>query len=327
MNNIGVYKNFILCMGLTPAIICMLLCCIFTDAAVLYICSIASLLHAGYWFFFPNDFEYNTLSLHTAVSLTLLAIAKALGGEAILPEGSVPLTLEILIFCFSVLYLLTASYYGKFFAHFGHLTEMNNYWATMSVIIASLVHFLILAVLYAFLHPFSDKMLFFLTGLIPPVVYLAAIRLNYSYISQCMKEVKSIPMLRVAAVCNGKVYVVPVPNDREYWDLPMKDICHGGQDKVNETLARIRETYQANLSDKPDFRFSLKYLFDTPFGSPVTILLYILPLKDESDIHFEGGRFVSPTEIVEDTDKRFCLFLKEEAEHLETVVEMWKTFQ
>ena len=280
-----------------------------------------------YRFLHPNDFEYNTLLLHTTFSLTVLAVARAIGGEWMVPEGSVPLTLEILILCLSVLYLLTASYYGRFFSRFGHLTGVNNYWATMAVIVASLLHLFIIAAVYAFFHPLSTKLLFFLTNLAPPLAYLVAIRLNFYYISRCMQEVKSIPMLRVAAICNGKVYVVPVPGEKKYWDFPMREICFGEKNAVKESLARIKERYQQNLNVKPDFRFSLKYLFQTPFGSPVTILLYILPLKDESDIHFEGGRFVTPAEIAGDTDKQFSLFLKKEAEHLNLVTEIWKEHQ
>ncbi len=327
MRKARVYKDFILCTGLIPAIICMILCCILTDAAVLYICSIASLVYAAYRFFHPDVLEYNTLSLHTALVLATLAAAKVLGGDWILPEDTVPLTLEILIFSLSILYLLTASYYSRFFTKLNHLTGVNNYWATMVVIIASLIHLFIFAVIYAFCHPLSDKLHFFLTSLAPPLTYLAAIRLNYYYIGRCMQEVKSIPILRVAAVCNGKVYVTPMQGEKLYWDYPMRDVCLDSKDPVKACLTHIRKKYQENLSQDPDFRFSLKYLFETPFGSSVNVLLYILPLKDEGDIHFEGGRFVAPSEIARDTDKQFSLFLKKEAEHLDMAVEMWKDYQ
>ena len=55
-------------------------------------------------------------------------------------------------------------------------------------------------------------------------------------------------------------------------------------------------------------------------------LLYILPLDNENQIHFEGGKFVSPEEIEAD-EHNYSSFLKEEIEHLDVVAQMWKEFK
>ena len=62
---------------------------------------------------------------------------------------------------------------------------------------------------------------------------------------------------------------------------------------------------------------------DTSMGIP---LLYILPLDNENQIHFEGGKFVSPEEIEAD-EHNYSSFLKEEIEHLDVVAQMWKEFK
>ncbi len=327
MRNIRLYKDFVLCTGLVPVIVCMVLCAFFPDTIILYICSIIALVRCALQFFRPDRLEFNTLSLHAAFSLTVLAAANAVGGNTLLPEDSVPITLEILMLCLSLLYLLTASYYGRLLDKFGFNTGMNNYWATLSVIIPSFAHLLLLGIIYAVFEPLSDKWAYFLVCFTPPLAYIAAIRMNFSAIGRCMEDVGAMPIIRVAAVCNGKVYVTPASKEKEYMDFPIQEVCLAPNGTTDPSIRRIQEKYQPHLKEKAELRFSLKYLFDTPFGTSVTILLYVLPLKDEGDIHFEGGRFVTPTEIAADTNKRFSLFLKKEAEHLETVTEMWRDYQ
>ncbi len=324
MRNIRIYKDFVLCTALVPVIVCMVLCTFSPDTIILYACSIFALAHCIYRFLRLDKLEYNTLSLHAAFSLTTLAVAKVIGGHSVLPEDSIPITLEILMLSLSLLYLLTASYYSKLLGRFGFNVGMNNYWATLSVIVPSFFHLLLLGITYAIFEPLSDKWAYILVCFTPPLAYLAAIRMNFAAIGRCMEDVGTMPIIRVAAVCNGKVYVAPASSEKAYFDFPIQEVCFAEKDTINHSLRRIREKYQGNLKGKAELRFSLKYLFDTPFGTPVTILLYILPLKDENDIHFEGGRFVAPKEIAEDTNKQFSLFLKKEAEHLEMVTEMWK---
>ena len=74
-------------------------------------------------------------------------------------------------------------------------------------------------------------------------------------------------------------------------------------------------------------RFSLKHIISSSKGaSSKTVLLYILPLDNENQIHFEGGKFVSPEEIEAD-EHNYSSFLKEEIEHLDVVAQMWKEFK
>ncbi len=327
MRDIRIYKDFVLCTGLMPIIVGMVLCAFFPDTIILYICSIIALARCAFQFFRPDRLEFNTLSLHAAFSLTALAVAKTIGGNGWLPEDSVPITLEILMLCLSLLYLLTASYYSRFLGKFGFNVGINNYWATLSVIAPTFIHLFLLGIIYAVFESLSDNWAHFLVCFTPPLAYIAAIRMNFSAMNRCMKDVGTTPIIRVAAVCNGKVYVTPASNEKDYMDFPIQEVCLAPHTTIEHTIRHIQEKYQPHLKEKADLRFSLKYLFDTPFGTSVTVLLYVLPLKDESDIHFEDGRFVSPAEITEDTDKRFSLFLKKEAEHLEMVVEMWKTYQ
>ena len=61
-------------------------------------------------------------------------------------------------------------------------------------------------------------------------------------------------------------------------------------------------------------------------GVKKTIMLYILPLNDEEQIHFTGGKFVTPEEI-EMNSAQYSSFLKEEVDHLNIVAQMWEEFK
>ena len=50
------------------------------------------------------------------------------------------------------------------------------------------------------------------------------------------------------------------------------------------------------------------------------------PVSVLNQIHFEGGKFVSPEEIEAD-EHNYSSFLKEEIEHLDVVAQMWKEFK
>ena len=55
-------------------------------------------------------------------------------------------------------------------------------------------------------------------------------------------------------------------------------------------------------------------------------MLYILPLNDEEQIHFTGGKFITPEEI-EMNSAQYSSFLKEEIDHLNIVTQMWEEFK
>lgn len=55
-------------------------------------------------------------------------------------------------------------------------------------------------------------------------------------------------------------------------------------------------------------------------------MLYVLPLNNENQIHFSGGKFVTPKEI-EAGSAQYSSFLKEEIDHLNIVVQMWEEFK
>ena len=81
-----------------------------------------------------------------------------------------------------------------------------------------------------------------------------------------------------------------------------------------------------NIANLLSRRFSLKHLVKETNGVKKIIMLYILPLNDEEQIHFTGGKFVTPEEI-EMNSAQYSSFLKEEVDHLNIVAQMWEEFK
>ena len=96
---------------------------------------------------------------------------------------------------------------------------------------------------------------------------------------------------------------------------------------IDSYAKEIEKKYSRYIDGNTLPRFSLKHIISSSKGaSSKTVLLYILPLDNENQIHFEGGKFVSPEEI-EANEHNYSSFLKEEIEHLDVVAQMWKEFK
>ena len=110
-------------------------------------------------------------------------------------------------------------------------------------------------------------------------------------------------------------------------DIPMEDYIYACKTDTDKYAKEIEKKYSRYIDGNTLPRFSLKHIISSSKGaSSKTVLLYILPLDNENQIHFEGGKFVSPEEIEAD-EHNYSSFLKEEIEHLDVVAQMWKEFK
>lgn len=100
MKSLLEYKNLIMSTGLIPAIVCMIFCIFFQDAVVLYVCSLASIIYILYRLVKPPVYQPNLVLLHGTLALIIASIIKGISGDMLIPDRTVPITLEILILCF-----------------------------------------------------------------------------------------------------------------------------------------------------------------------------------------------------------------------------------
>lgn len=329
MKSLLEYKNLIMSTGLIPTIICMILCIFFSDAAVLYVCSLASIIYILYRLVKPPVYQPNLVLLHGTLALIIASVIKSIGGNVLIPDGTVPITLEILILCFSLLYLMAPIVYTRIFTYFHYKISILNYWATQIIALLSGIHLFISCIIFLFFSPLSYNMLYVMTHIVPPLIYIICIFVNDVFVKTVSRTYKKMPFLRIAPICNGKIYVAPRSQQGEEpgkLDIPMEEYIYAPKTDIDKFAREVERKYSNNLTGQLEPRFSLKHLTKADNGTQKTVLLYVLPLNDESQIHFTGGKFVTPKDIEADSSQ-YSSFLKEEMDHLNVAAQMWEEYK
>ena len=133
-------------------------------------------------------------------------------------------------------------------------------------------------------------------------------------------------IIRIAPVCNGKIYVTPHTSNKEaspYWDLPIEEQVEHFSPQSEKAIRKVKERYSAHLRTTPLPRFSVKY--QSAIHNGQTVYLYILPLSQENEIKFHHGQFVSAEEMTCQR-KQYSANLNKERELLAMAAELWKDF-
>lgn len=329
MRPLSIHPNFIMSNGLIPTIACMILCIFLPDAYVLYTCTIASAACIVYRLFNPPLYRPNLVLFHGTLALTIASIIKGIGGDALIPDRTVPITLEILIFSLSLLYLIVPDLYSKFFSHFRYKISILNYWATQVIAALTGIHLLSVCLIYLLFNPLPHTTLYVLCHIVPPVVYALCIVVNFEFISMISANHKKMPFLRIAPICNGKIYVVPrgmQSDEPGKLDIPMEDYIYICKTNTDEYAKEVERKYRRYIDADTAPRFSLKHIVKATSGCSKTVFLYILPLDNESQIHFAGGKFITPEEV-EANGSKYSTFLNEEISHLHLATQIWQEFK
>lgn len=146
-----------------------------------------------------------------------------------------------------------------------------------------------------------------------------------------MKSSVNIPhreqfsIVRIAPVCNGKIYVIPrqLENGESMMDLPIEETVDQTSIPSDRIVCKIKERYSQHISCKTSPRFSVRYL--SALHHDNTVYLYILPLEKESDIHFLNGNFINSQEIASHP-KKYSSNLQKEGELLGMAAELWAAY-
>lgn len=132
--------------------------------------------------------------------------------------------------------------------------------------------------------------------------------------------------IRIAPVCNGKIYVTPRPTEdgtSTCLDLPIEETLAHFSPKSNKGICKVTERYSRHLHTDIVPRFSVKYR-PAP-DDRATVYLYILPLKQEDEISFHDGKFISAEEI--GTPKEaYSPRLNKESELLAMAAKLWNEY-
>lgn len=329
MKSSVIFQNFVTSNGLIPTIICMVFCIFLPDTAVLYATTLGSILYIIYRYIKLPSHHPNLFLLHGTLALIIVSVIKKIGGDWLIPNNSINMTLEILILSFSLLYLITPTPYQKLFSYFHYKIPSTHNWGIYILVPLSGLHLLLFCIIYLFFHPLSETMVSIMEQIVPPLLYIVCILINFFLVQAFIKDCKRrLPCLRIAPVCDGKIYVVPLNHYEEEagkFDLPIESYIADRTADTNLYAKKLEEDYGKYITGQPEPRFSLKYLTNMN-KIEKTVLLYILPLDEEAEIRFPQGKFVTPEEI-EANPEQYSFLLNEEINHLSLVVEMWKEYK
>lgn len=141
--------------------------------------------------------------------------------------------------------------------------------------------------------------------------------------NQRLNSCKNMPILRIAPVCNGKIYVTPRHSSNQM-DLPLEEYTTDAPSQSSNKLARLLTSkYESQIHTEEQPRFSVKYT--SPINKQEEVYLYILPLNHEQEISFDNGTFISAEEI-EAEGSRFSQYLQKESGLLGMAAELWKDY-
>lgn len=142
--------------------------------------------------------------------------------------------------------------------------------------------------------------------------------------SQDFISCENMPIIRIAPVCNGRIYVIP-GHSADQLDLPLIERTASPLSKRSNKAARqLAQKHHSNLRTGEQPRFSVKYA--SPTDQAEDVYLYILPLNDEKEISFENGTFVSAEEI-EAEGHRYSEYLQKESGLLGMAAELWQDYK
>jgi len=141
-----------------------------------------------------------------------------------------------------------------------------------------------------------------------------------------LSESNKMSIIRIAPVCNGKIYVTPrasADGKGFLMDLPIEESVEHVSTKSDKTARKMKEKYQSHIHTDASPRFCVQYTSKPHDGC--TAYLYVLPLHQEDEIHFHEGKFVSAEDINNHPDA-YSYNLHEESELLDMAAELWKDF-
>ena len=144
--------------------------------------------------------------------------------------------------------------------------------------------------------------------------------------SNLFPENNKMPIIRIAPVCNGKIYVTPrsvMDNESSRMDLPMEECVEHVSTQSDKTARKVKEKYHQHLRTDAYPRFCVKHRSSTE--KEAIIYLYVLPFKSEDEILFREGKFVTSEDISKHPEV-YSPDLQVESELLGMAAELWDDF-
>ena len=144
--------------------------------------------------------------------------------------------------------------------------------------------------------------------------------------SNLLPENNKMTIIRIAPVCNGKIYVNPrsdTAKNTSRMDLPMEECVRHVSVNSDKEARKIKEKYQQHLQTDASPRFCITHRSETE--EETNVYLYVLPLRSEDEILFREGKFVTSEDINAHPDS-YSPDLQTESNLLGMAAELWEEY-
>ena len=144
--------------------------------------------------------------------------------------------------------------------------------------------------------------------------------------SNLLPNKNKMSIIRIAPVCNGKIYVVPrmvEKGETPQLDLPIVECVEHMSANPEKAARKVKEKFHQHLRTETMPRYCVMHRSDTTEES--TIRLYVLPLQEEDEVRFHGGEWVTEEDIA-NRPEAYHPDLQTEGALLGMAAELWAEF-
>lgn len=313
-------KNKIVSIGLLPIIITLIGLHFFPNTEMLGVGLFMSLIMLAYNIIKMKDLNFflllGTLGIGTCFVLRLF------WGYKYVPLNTITPTVEFSLMAFAFIYYTAPELYKDIVSKLGIRICFSYKFETKIIIILSSIHLLILYIIKTLNHDWSPEGRFFMINIVPVSIYIICLIVNtlgIHFVARIEKSRHNI--IRIAPVCNGRLLLSLKNPTSQVWDIPIERNLEGTFDDSKKYAMKTAKRI-SGTNVQP--RFILQYTEECSCGICNHVLLFILPIKTESDIKLDGRFF--KFEEIENNLQQIDPCIKKELEHLRNAASLWKEF-
>lgn len=312
--------SFNMSFGLLPVIFCMILSEFISDEYALYISSVLGLLYSFGSFHLSKKRIYNFVLYISTGILILLSLSTLLSAN-MFPKGTVPFTLEVMMFVLTAALFFGQDIFKKVFnkqkcPHCDDLIckSLDSSIVSARVIsIMGVLHCIAIALFMSISYPLTQTENLILFQILPPLLLCLSIGINQIgifYANRIMDDEEEIPIVNKDGNVIGRSFKIEAPTYKNNYINPiiriafisngMLYLCSRKPDSVMdknktdiplEAYLRFGETLEQGVErlvkeaypqgDPIHPRFSIKHHFKTKDTNRL-VYLYISYIEDES---------------------------------------------
>ncbi len=314
------YKNQIVSIGLIPIIITLIGLHFFPNTQMLGIGFTLSVVMMIYNIWKMKDLNF--FLLLGTLGIGLCFFLRLFWGYKYVPVNTITPTLELSLLVFTFLYNTAPEIYNGIVKRLGFKNCKSYQLETTIILAMSSIHLIVIYFIGYFDSNWIYKNSFIIFNVIPVSIYITCFIINVTGIRIAAKINAQNSIDRIALVCNGKIFLTK--NKRSILDLPYQKISQATKNVDLDSLSLIGSIKElVKTKEKP--RLIMRYSKEYGCGCKMDFNLYVLPLKNESDVKNNSGSFC-PIEEIEKHPELYSNNLVKEYISLKNAADRWKDF-